>query len=202
MPQAPAIDEMHLQIPVNPYGMTKLTIEACLRDFGVAYGLQSVVLRYFNAAGADPDGEIGEKHDPETHLIPLAIDAAIGRRGELTIHGDDYDTVDGTCVRDFVHVTDLANAHVQALGALQSDKSFNAFNLGSGSGHSVRQVIDVIEKICGHPVPYNVGSRRLGDPPILMADTARAKQHLAWIPKYSDLPTIVETALKWTKAQS
>ena len=128
MPQALAIDEMHLQIPVNPYGMTKLTIEACLRDFGVAYGLQSVVLRYFNAAGADPDGEIGEKHDPETHLIPLAIDAAIGRRGELTIHGDDYDTIDGTCVRDFVHVTDLANAHVQALGAFQSGNSFNAFN--------------------------------------------------------------------------
>lgn len=185
--------------PLNPYGASKAMVEAILADFGAAHGLRSVALRYFNAAGADPDGETGEAHEPETHLIPLALDALEGRRGALTVYGDDYPTPDGTCLRDYVHVSDLATAHVQALEYTGSAKAglSDAFNLGTGTGYSVRQVLDSIGRASGKSVPVRMGPRRPGDSAALVADPARAREILGWTPVLSDIDTIVQTALAW-----
>lgn len=185
--------------PVNPYGSSKAMVEAILGDFGRAHGLRSVALRYFNAAGADPDGETGEAHEPETHLIPLALDALAGRRGALTIYGEDYPTPDGTCLRDYVHVSDLATAHVQALEYTGSCPAGTnaAFNLGTGSGFTVRQVLDAIGRVSGKSVPLRLGPRRSGDSAALVADPARAREILGWSPQFSDIDTIVRTALAW-----
>jgi len=159
--------------------------------------MRSVSLRYFNAAGCHPDGSLGEDHRPEEHLIPLAIDAALGRRPELVIHGADYDTEDGTCVRDYIHVQDLARAHVLALGALEAGEPWRAYNLGSERGHSVREVLRAVERVAGRPVPARVGPRRPGDPPRLVASAARIQGDLGFRPAGADLGVIVETALRW-----
>lgn len=193
------IDEEHIQAPVNPYGESKLMIEKALHWHGVAHGLKSVALRYFNAAGADADAEIGEDHDPETHLIPLVIESALGLRPQVEIFGTDYETSDGTAIRDYIHVLDLADAHVRALQYLQGDGESIAVNLGTGVGSSVREVITAVEKNTGYTVPYKESPRRAGDPPILVADAAKAKQVLGWEAKHSDLDYIVKTAWAWAK---
>lgn len=197
VPDALPICEEHPQIPVNPYGESKLMLERILHWYGRANNFNSVILRYFNAAGADPDGEIGENHDPETHLVPLTIKAALGHITYLDLFGEDYDTADGTAVRDFVHVTDLASAHVRSLEYLCECGGQSAFNLGTGQGHSVRDVIKAAERWSGKTVPVRVGPRREGDPPILVADPGKAKSILGWAPKWSALGTIVETAGRW-----
>jgi UDP-arabinose 4-epimerase len=197
VPEQIPIPEDHPQRPINPYGASKLMIERMLQDFDAAHGLRSISLRYFNAAGADPDAETGESHDPETHLIPLVLDAAAGLRPAITIFGDDYDTPDGTCIRDYVHVTDLAQAHVLALQALEHDAPTTAYNLGNGKGFSVREVIEEAARITGRPIPINIGSRRAGDPPRLVGDAARIRAELGWRPRFADLGTIVETAWRW-----
>jgi UDP-arabinose 4-epimerase len=184
------------QVPINPYGRSKRMGEEVLRDACAAYGLAAVGLRYFNAAGADPDGEIGEEHDPETHLIPLVLQSASGRRGPVSKFGTDYDTPDGTCIRDYVHVKDLATAHVSALSAL-SEGVFSAYNLGTGTGSSIEEVIAHAGEITGRPIATRNEARRPGDPPILVADSSRAKAELNWTPKYSDLDNLILTAWKW-----
>jgi len=196
-PDKVRIVESEAQTPINPYGMSKLMVEAMLRDFGTAHGLKSIALRYFNAAGADPDGEIGERHDPETHLIPLALDAVTGNGRPLTVFGEDYPTADGTCIRDYIHVTDLAEAHVAALRALLGGADSNAYNLGTGNGFSVRQVMDAVESATGRAVPHSVGPRRPGDPAALVADPSAANRDLGWQPRLSDLDSIVATAWAW-----
>jgi UDP-glucose-4-epimerase GalE len=182
--------------PINPYGETKLMVERALHWYGVAHGLASVSLRYFNAAGADPDGEIGEDHAPETHIIPLVIDAALGRR-VFEIYGTDYPTRDGTCVRDYIHVSDLATAHVQALRYLMAGGETKALNLGTGDGFTVREIIEMVQLVSARPVPHRVAPRRAGDPAILVADPNRAMSLLDWKPMVSDLETIVRTAWCW-----
>ena len=182
--------------PVNPYGATKLAFEFALEAWGAAFGLRWAALRYFNAAGAHPEGNLRESHEPETHLIPLAIDAALGVRPPLTIFGDDYDTEDGTCVRDYIHVSDLASAHLLALARLEQGQTLGALNLGTGRGYSVREVIETTEHVVGRPVPRVIGPRRPGDPPRLVADPARAMALLAWRPSRSDLTTIIEDAVR------
>jgi UDP-arabinose 4-epimerase len=183
--------------PVNAYGETKLAIERALFWYGQAYGLRSVSLRYFNAAGADPEGEIGEQHDPETHLIPLAIRAALGQTSPIAVYGTDYPTPDGTAIRDYVHVSDLADAHVQALDHLARGGASTALNLGTGRGYSVYQVIAAIERVGGRKVPRHETGRRAGDPPALVADTGLARSVLKWVAQRSDIETIVETAMAW-----
>jgi UDP-arabinose 4-epimerase len=190
------IRETTPQNPVNPYGETKLAIERALHWYG-GYGLRSVALRYFNAAGDDPDGEIGENHDPETHLIPLVVRAALGQAGPISIFGTDYPTPDGTAVRDYIHVADLADAHVRALGYLHNDGGSTALNLGTGRGHSVREVIAAVERIGGRKVPQREVARRPGDPPELVADPSLALAQLGWQPRHSDLDTIIGTGLAW-----
>jgi len=190
--------EDHPQRPVNPYGWSKLMIERVMRDYGVAYGLRSVALRYFNAAGADSTAQIGEDHDPETHLIPLALLAAVGVRPSLTIYGDDYDTPDGTCIRDYIHVSDLAQAHVLALSRLERISGFDAYNLGNGAGFSVKQVIDTAAEVTGRSIPAEIGLRRAGDPPRLIGDATRARHELGWAPRFAELSSIVESAWRWT----
>jgi UDP-glucose-4-epimerase GalE len=197
IPQSVPIREDHRQHPVNPYGESKLFVERALHWYGVAHGLRSVALRYFNAAGADPEGEIGEDHDPETHLIPLAIGAALGTRPPLEIYGTDYPTPDGSAVRDYVHVTDLADAHVSALNYLQAGGESSAFNLGTGRGHSVREVIAAVERVAGRAVPRREAPRRQGDPASLVAAPGRARELLSWTPQHSDLDTIIATAWRW-----
>ena len=197
VPKAVPIAESHPQQPINPYGASKLMIERMLRDFDVAHGLRSISLRYFNAAGADPDGDIGEAHDPETHLIPLVLDAAAGVRPNVTVFGADYPTPDGTCIRDYIHVTDLAQAHVLALEVLQRGASSTAYNLGNGIGFSVRQVIDVAESVTGRQIPVKFGTQRAGDPARLVGDASRIRAELGWQPRYTDLADIVETAWRW-----
>ena len=182
--------------PLSPYAQTKLFMEQILRAYAAAEGLQSVCLRYFNAAGADPEGELGEHHDPETHLIPLAIYAAMGR-GPLSVFGTDYPTPDGTAIRDYIHVTDLAAGHIAALEYLQGGGASVGVNLGTGNGHSVRQVMQMVEQVSGVPVPANYGPRREGDAPALVADASYAARLLNWTPKYSSLESIVGTAWKW-----
>lgn len=197
VPDALPICEDHPQIPVNPYGESKLMLERVLHWFGRAHEFNSVILRYFNATGADPDGEIGENHDPETHLVPLTIKAALGHIANLDVFGEDYDTPDGTAVRDFVHVTDLASVHVRSLEYLFECGGQSAFNVGTGRGHSVRDVIKAVERWSGRTVPVRVGPRREGDPPVLVADSGKAMSRLGWAPKWSALDTIVETAGRW-----
>ena len=200
-PGAP-MDEAHPQAPVNPYGRSKLMIEAILADYGAAYGLRHMSLRYFNAAGADPDGELGEDHDPETHLVPLAIGAALGTRGPLRVFGTDYPTPDGTCVRDYVHVTDLARAHVLALGHLEGGGAPGMLNLGTGRGNSVREVLGAVERASGRPVPWEAAPRRAGDPGALVAAAGRARAVLGWTPQLTDIDTIVGTAWRWHAARA
>ena len=197
IPDTVPISEDTPQKPINPYGATKLMIERALSDYGDAYGLKSVALRYFNAAGADADGEIGESHDPETHLIPLVLDAASGVRPHITILGDDYPTPDGTCIRDYVHVTDIAEAHVRALDVLGSGKLRRAYNLGTGSGFSVAQVIAAAERVTGCKIAVVHGPRRPGDPAQLLADASRLARELDWKARHSSLDHILETAWRW-----
>lgn len=196
IPEQVPIAESARQVPVNPYGETKLAIERALRWYE-AHGLRSVSLRYFNAAGADPEGETGERHDPETHLIPLVLEAALGRRAEVEIYGTDYPTPDGTAIRDYIHVADLAAAHVLALDHLAAGGESLALNLGTGSGHSVRAVIAAAERVSGRRVPYRTAPRRSGDPPVLVADARLAAERLGWRASFSDLDTILGTALAW-----
>jgi len=191
------ISEDHPKNPINPYGRSKLMIEQILQDFGRAYGLKSISLRYFNAAGADPDGETGEDHNPETHLIPLVLDVANQIRRNITIYGTDYDTTDGTCIRDYIHVTDLAKAHVLALQALEKGVATNAYNLGNGNGFSVREVIDAVSRVTGQPIQVIEGMRRPGDPPRLVGYARRIYSELSWQPEFDDLDDIIETAWKW-----
>jgi UDP-arabinose 4-epimerase len=195
------IDESHPQSPVNPYGESKLFVEKALNWYGVAHGLRSAALRYFNAAGADPAGEIGEAHDPETHLLPLVIETALGRQEFVRVFGSDYDTVDGTAVRDYIHVTDLAEAHVRALSYLLAGGESVQLNLGTSSGHTVRQVIDAVSRHAGVPVPTRTEPRRDGDPPALVADASAARRVLDWVPRHSSLDEIVATAYAWHVAR-
>jgi UDP-arabinose 4-epimerase len=196
IPEVVPIPESARQSPVNPYGESKLAIERALHWYRV-YGLRSVSLRYFNAAGADRDGEIGETHDPETHLIPLVLEAALGRRPFVEIYGADYPTPDGTAIRDYIHVEDLAAAHVAALEYLSAGGDAVALNLGTGRGHSVRAVIAAAERVGGRTVPHRTAPRRPGDPPVLVADARLAAERLGWHPRCSDLDTIITTALAW-----
>ncbi|MGO8787478.1 MAG: UDP-glucose 4-epimerase GalE [Terriglobia bacterium] len=191
------IPEDHPKEPVNPYGETKLAMERALQWYGNAYGLKWVALRYFNAAGADPDGEIGEAHDPEAHLIPLTLQAALGQRKHVEIYGTDYPTPDGTAIRDYIHVTDLGDAHVRALDYLAGGGESRALNLGTGQGYSVREVINAAGKISGRPVPYRETPRRAGDPPVLVADASHAGSVLGWKPQRSGLETILQDAWNW-----
>lgn len=203
-PQYTPIDELHPQNPINPYGSSKRMIETILHDFAQAYGLNSVSLRYFNACGADPECEVGEMHEPETHLIPLILQAAIGKREAMTVFGRDYATPDGTCIRDYIHIHDLCSAHSLALQQLQAQtlRGANAFNLGNGNGYSVQEVIEacqlVVEKD-GYVVKVQDGERRKGDPAVLIADFAKARQQLQWKPIYSELFSIIEHAWQWQK---
>jgi UDP-glucose-4-epimerase GalE len=183
--------------PINPYGASKMMIERILRDFEAAHGMRWVALRYFNAAGADPGGELGERHRPETHLIPRALDVALGSSPALEIYGDDYPTPDGTCLRDYIHVTDLASAHIEALEFLARGNASGAFNLGVGRGSSVREVVRQVEETTGVPIRVEVKPRRAGDPPALVADPTRAHRELGWSPRHSSIREIVETAWNW-----
>jgi UDP-arabinose 4-epimerase len=197
IPDHVPIPESASKQPINPYGQSKWMVECMLRDFAAAHGLKSTALRYFHAAGADPDCETGERHDPETHLIPLALDAAAGIGKPLTVFGEDYPTADGTCIRDYIHVADLAEAHVAALRAMLGGADSNAYNLGTGNGFTVRQVIDAVERATGRPVPHGIGPRRAGDPAALVADPSAANRDLGWRPVMSDLNSIVATAWAW-----
>jgi UDP-arabinose 4-epimerase len=196
-PERVPIDEDHPQRPVSPYGESKLIVERMLRWYAQAHGLRYAALRYFNAAGADPDGELGEEHAPESHLIPLAIAAALGRGKPLSLFGTDYPTPDGTAVRDYIHVADLAEAHIRALAALDNGAPELRLNLGTGRGSSVREVIRAVERATERPVPVREVGRRAGDPPVLVADARRAGEMLGWRPRYADLDTIVTHAVRW-----
>jgi len=193
------ISEDHPQIPINPYGRTKLMVEQILDDYHTAYGIRYVSLRYFNAAGADPDGEIGEDHNPETHLIPLVLQTALGQMDEISVFGDDYPTEDGTCIRDYIHVNDLAQAHLLALEGLLNNRGGGKYNLGNGDGNSVKHVIDVARKVTGRNIPSKIVERRVGDPAILIGSSEKAINELGWKPQLADLPTIIETAWRWHK---
>jgi UDP-glucose-4-epimerase GalE len=197
LPEQMPIREDTPQRPVNPYGETKLMIERALYWYGVAHNLRSVALRYFNAAGADPDGEIGEDHDPETHLIPLILDAATGRRTHIGVFGTDYPTPDGSAIRDYIHVQDLADAHVRALRYLNDGNESRVFNLGTGHGHSVRETIEAARRVTGRPIPSKDSPRRAGDPPVLVADASLAKEKLGWVPALGSLEHIIGTAWAW-----
>jgi UDP-glucose-4-epimerase GalE len=192
------ITEAHPTAPINSYGETKLAIERALPHYERAYGLRAVVLRYFNASGADPDGELGEDHDPELHLIPRAIDAALGR-DTFQIFGEDYETPDGTCLRDYIHVTDLAEAHILAMNSLRKGGPSATYNLGNGRPTSVREIVDSVARVTGQPVPLTVGPRREGDPGVLFASSDRIRRDLGWKPRYEDVDTIVRTAWAWRK---
>lgn len=197
VPQMLPITEDHPQNPINPYGASKWMIERMLQDYDIAHDLKSVCLRYFNAAGADPAGETGEDHDPETHLIPLVLDTAAGLRPRIAVFGTDYPTADGTCIRDYIHVTDLAQAHVLALQALEAGAGSTAYNLGNGQGFSVKQVIETVEAVTGRQVPVEFAERRPGDPAILIGASDRIRAELGWSPQYADLRVIVDTAWRW-----
>lgn len=197
IPKVLPIAETTPQQPINPYGASKLMVERILSDFETAHATQWIALRYFNAAGADPAGTIGEAHNPETHLIPLTLDAATGRRGALSVFGSDYDTRDGTCVRDYIHVTDLAHAHVLALKALERGTSSQAINLGNGAGFTVKEVIAAVERVTGLRVPHTLCPRRAGDPPALISASTVAREILGWIPQYPDLDRIIADAWAW-----
>lgn len=193
-PEMVPIPESHPKRPKSPYGKTKWMTEEILRDYAEAYDMRYCALRYFNAAGCDPDGQLGENHDPETHLIPIVLDVALGKRDYIKIFGTDYDTPDGTCIRDYVHVSDLATAHVLSLRALAAGEGSAAYNLGIGNGYSVREVIEVCRRITGHAIIAEESERRAGDPPRLIADPARITRSLHWQPRFVDLSEIVATA--------
>lgn len=195
-----AIREDDVRAPINPYGDSKLAAERMIAAAARADGITGVALRYFNACGADPEGRIGEAHHPETHLIPLALEAALGTGKPLTVFGDDFDTPDGSCLRDYIHVDDLAAAHVAALEADLPAGSYNAFNVGVGAGFSVFDVLRAVEAATGRRVPHSVGPRREGDPPVLVADSSRLQHELGWKPRYTDLTDVVRTAANWRKA--
>lgn len=196
-PKSVPITEDMPQNPINPYGATKLMIERVFRDYEKAYGLQFVVLRYFNAAGADPEGEIGESHNPEPHIIPLVIDAARGVRSDVRVFGTDYDTKDGSCVRDYIHVSDLASAHLLALKHLENDKESDYFNLGNEKVTSVLEIIDSVRRITGKDFKVILTDRRKGDPAILVGSSKKAREVLGWMPKYDNIDIMVEHAWKW-----
>lgn len=196
------IDEMHPKTPINPYGASKLMVERLLVDAAAAHGLRSVSLRYFNAAGASPDGDIGEAHACETHLIPNVLRAALGAGPSLSVFGDDWPTPDGTCIRDYVHVDDLALAHGRALEYMGSNPGAHAFNLGNDQGFSVREVIEVAQRVSGRKVRYKVAPRREGDPAVLVASSALARSELGWEPHYTDLEEIIQTAWRWHSHQA
>jgi UDP-glucose 4-epimerase len=195
-PEIVPIAENTLQLPINPYGFTKLVFEHALTDYAHAYGFGCAALRYFNAAGASPDGDIGEDHDPESHLIPLVLQTALGQRTRIGIFGEDYPTPDGTCIRDYIHVDDLADAHLRALELLTPATNLQ-MNLGTGRGQSVKQIIDACRRVTGHPIPTSVEERRPGDPAELVADSSLAQRVLGWRPKYTEIEAIVETAWRW-----
>lgn len=196
-PQYVPMDERHPQSPINPYGESKYFVEHILRAYDRAYGLRFTALRYFNAAGADPEGRIGESHDPETHLLPLILQAATGKRPDISIFGTDYDTPDGTAIRDYIHILDLAQAHDLSLRRLRDGGGSDVYNLGSEQGYSVREVIATCEKVCGKPIKSVEKPRRPGDPPRLVASAAKAKSELGWKPHYQSLEQIVQTAWNW-----
>lgn len=196
-PVTDIIDESHVRAPINPYGMSKLICEHMIEDAVRSFGLRAVALRYFNAAGASLDGKIGESHCPETHLIPNVLKSLIGRAPKLKVFGDDYPTRDGSCVRDYVHVEDLASAHLAAISLMSQTEGFHKFNLGNGAGFSVFEVISAAERVCGQPVPFDLVARRAGDPPSLVASSVSARNVLGWQPKHSDLEEIIGSAWRW-----
>ena len=197
IPKILPIPESHPQVPINPYGMSKLMVEKILKDFDQAYGLKSVIFRYFNAAGADPHNQLGEDHHPETHLIPLVLLAALGQRDAVSIFGTDYPTPDGTCIRDYIHVSDLADAHILGLEYLLSENESNVFNLGNGQGFSIKDVIQTAKEITGKSIPIKFSDRRPGDPAILVGSSEKAKQILGWNPQYSSLYEMITHAWRW-----
>ncbi|PPA69616.1 UDP-glucose 4-epimerase GalE [Jeotgalibacillus proteolyticus] len=199
-PETDLIDENDPTIPTNPYGETKLAIEKMLKWAGGAYGLHSISLRYFNVAGADLDGEKGEDHNPETHLIPIVLQVALGQREKISVFGNDYPTPDGTCIRDYIHVQDLVDAHLLALEKLDKDPQTAVYNLGNGQGFSVMEVIEAARKVTGHDIPAAIEKRRAGDPAKLVASSARATKELGWKPNYPELERIIQTAWDWHRA--
>ena len=201
-PEYSPIDELHPTRPIKPYGKTKLMVESLLADYDHAYGLRSVSLRYFNAAGADPQAQIGESHDPETHLIPNILLSLIKSGGQtLKVFGNDYNTPDGTCVRDYIHVNDLCDAHLRSLDHLSRGGKTEIFNLGNGRGFSVLEVIQSAASVTGKEIPYSVVERRAGDPPVLVASAGKARQQLQWEPRYTELSEVIETAWQWHRGQ-
>jgi UDP-glucose-4-epimerase GalE len=196
VPTAVPITEREKQLPINPYGNTKLAVERALADYAAAHGFGTCALRYFNASGASPDGDIGEDHDPETHLIPLVLQVALGQRSHIDVFGTDYPTPDGTCVRDYIHVDDLADAHVRALAAVRPGEAL-AYNVGVGRGYSVREVVRTAEEVTGKPIAVREGPRRPGDPAELVADASLVRRELGWSPRYTDLRAVVATAWNW-----
>ena len=196
-PQNDKLAEDHPRAPINPYGWSKRMVEQMLEDMAAAWGLNSVALRYFNACGAHSSGEIGEAHDPETHLIPVVLLAALGVRDSLKLFGDDYDTPDGTCIRDYIHVMDLASAHLKALEYMAKTPGAHAFNLGNGAGFSNLEVVETARKVTGHPLPVEMAPRRAGDPARLVADSTRARNELGWSPEHPDLADIIQSAWDW-----
>lgn len=191
------IPETHPKAPINPYGHSKLAVEHLLQDYAAAHGLRSITLRYFNAAGAHPDGSLGERHNPETHLIPLVLQVASGRRPHIARYGSQHGTPDGSCIRDYIHVQDLCDAHLLALKALQTGATTTTYNLGNGLGHSVNEVIDAARRVTGHAIPLRDDPPRAGDPPVLVADAARARAELGWTPRLADIDTIIAHAWQW-----
>ncbi len=196
VPSSIPISELERQLPVNPYGFTKLVIERALADYAAAYNFGYAALRYFNAAGAAPTGDIGEHHDPESHLIPIVLQTALGQRNSVMVYGDDWPTPDGTCIRDYIHVDDLGSAHLAALERLKKGQGIEV-NLGTGNGFSVRQVIEACRDVTGHDIAETMGARRAGDPPALVADAKKAKSVLGWQPEYAEVVPIIQTAWKW-----
>jgi UDP-glucose-4-epimerase GalE len=196
------IPERHPTNPINPYGHSKLAVEFALQDYAQAHGLRSISLRYFNAAGAHPDGTLGERHEPETHLIPLVLQVASGRREFISRFGLDHGTPDGSCLRDYIHVQDLCHAHLLALRKLEAGAQTTVYNLGNGHGHSVTEVIEAARRVTGHPIPVRDDPPRAGDPPVLVADAARARAELGWTPQYEDIETIIAHAWQWERKLS
>jgi UDP-glucose 4-epimerase len=198
-PESTPILETDKTNPTNPYGETKLAIEKMMKWFDQAYGIRYIALRYFNAAGAHMSGEIGEDHQPETHLIPIVLSVALGKRESIGIFGDDYPTPDGTCIRDYIHVTDLADAHLLALDRLRAGGESAVYNLGSGTGFSVKEIIEVAREVTGHAIPQVIAPRRAGDPAVLIASSEKIKKELGWNPRYDDIRTIISSAWEWHK---